>query len=65
LVPSPSSWSCICDARLSIDAAGCCTSSSFTSVAQSDDTMILFRWFTTSFFMPLGPIEVDTISASF
>lgn len=52
LVASPHSFSCISAASTSILAAGCCTSSSFTMVAQSDVTMIFSRWFTTSFFIP-------------
>ena len=47
-----------------MDAAGWSTSSSFTRVAQSLLTMILFRWFTTSLFIPLGPMEEQHICES-
>mmetsp|Transcript_14394 Transcript_14394/g.30798 ORF Transcript_14394/g.30798 Transcript_14394/m.30798 type:complete len:260 (+) Transcript_14394:1006-1785(+) len=57
-VPSPHSKSCASAANCSIFAAGCSISNSFTMVAQSDVTMILPRWLTTSLFIPLGPRDV-------
>mmetsp|Transcript_22634 Transcript_22634/g.27757 ORF Transcript_22634/g.27757 Transcript_22634/m.27757 type:complete len:313 (-) Transcript_22634:121-1059(-) len=64
LVPSPHSSSCILAARLSILAAGCSISSSFTIVAQSLVTVMRSKWLTTSLFMPLGPSEVWTMRES-
>ena len=44
--------------------AGCCTSSSVTIVRASLVTKSLSKWLITILFIPLGPIEVRTITAS-
>mmetsp|Transcript_17429 Transcript_17429/g.44620 ORF Transcript_17429/g.44620 Transcript_17429/m.44620 type:complete len:266 (+) Transcript_17429:1067-1864(+) len=61
LVPSPDSASCILDASTSILAAGCCTSSSCTIVAESLVMNSFSRWLITILFMPFGPSDVRTI----
>mmetsp|Transcript_1793 Transcript_1793/g.2844 ORF Transcript_1793/g.2844 Transcript_1793/m.2844 type:complete len:525 (-) Transcript_1793:38-1612(-) len=60
LVPSPDSASCIVEASTSSLAAGCCTSSSLTIVAESFVMNSFSRWLITILFMPLGPSEVRT-----
>ena len=57
-VMSPHSYSCILDAITIILAAGCYTSNSFMTVAASDVTKILSKWFITIFFIPFGPKDV-------
>mmetsp|Transcript_10681 Transcript_10681/g.26558 ORF Transcript_10681/g.26558 Transcript_10681/m.26558 type:complete len:531 (-) Transcript_10681:19-1611(-) len=63
-VPSPDSVSCILEARTSSLAAGCCTSSSLTMVAESFVMNNFSRWLITILFIPLGPSEVRTVLAS-
>mmetsp|Transcript_3787 Transcript_3787/g.5628 ORF Transcript_3787/g.5628 Transcript_3787/m.5628 type:complete len:235 (-) Transcript_3787:159-863(-) len=62
-VPSPNSVSCCLAASSKTFAAGCCISSSLIIALQSEVTITFSKWFTTSFFRPLGPIEEDTMLA--